>query len=295
MSLRSAASLLARCALLVIVHVVLFGVGSALLVPAEISAGAADADSSAALIALPLMAVLDVALLVAWLSRLRLTGAAAWAVTAAVFWGVKTVTSQIEAAFFMPNVDAALAARMTLMTLPLALGLPLLAVVLLGRWRREPGMLPAWQWPKMGPAEWALKLGVLAGVVYPVLFFTFGWFVAFQSDALRAFYGAGDETFLESLRANLTSWVYPLEVFRAGLWIAFALPILFATRGHWVVRGLLTGLVFAVIQNDVHLLPNPLMAREIQLFHFLETASSNVLWGFAIAFALHRSHLAEHR
>jgi hypothetical protein len=81
---------------------------------------------------------------------------------------------------------------------------------------------------------------------------------------------------------------YPFEVMRGLLWVLFALPVLATTRGRWWVGPLLAALAFALIQNDVHLIPNPLMPPMVRLAHFIETASSNFIWAWAIGFLLVR-------
>ena len=50
----------------------------------------------------------------------------------------------------------------------------------------------------------ALKVLPLSALVYPALFFSAGWFVAFRSEAVRAFYGGihGDTIF------SHVAWVF---------------------------------------------------------------------------------------
>ena len=43
----------------------------------------------------------------------------------------------------------------------------------------------------MGRAEWWSKLVFLSAIVYPAVFFLFGYYVAWSSSALREFYGFG--------------------------------------------------------------------------------------------------------
>jgi hypothetical protein len=40
------------------------------------------------------------------------------------------------------------------------------------------------------------------------------------------------------------------------------------------------------VENDVHLLPNPLMPAAVRQMHFIETASSNFLYGLLTAWLL---------
>lgn len=129
-------------------------------------------------------------------------------------------------------------------------------------------------------------------VVYPALFFAAGWFIAFQSSEVRAFYGGahgGDVFSHYAWVFRYNPFVYPLEIIRSVLWIAAALPLLRTTRRPWWVGTLHVALWFSLVQNDVHLLPNPLMAPTIQLYHFVETSSSNFIWAWCIGWVLSRS------
>jgi NADH:ubiquinone oxidoreductase subunit 4 (subunit M) len=44
--------------------------------------------------------------------------------------------------------------------------------------------------------------------------------------------------------------------------------------------------LFALLMNAQHLLPNALMVPEVRLAHFIETASSNFVWGIVIVWLL---------
>jgi hypothetical protein len=84
--------------------------------------------------------------------------------------------------------------------------------------------------------------------------------------------------------------IYPFEVLRGAMWVAAAWLMLRTTRGPWWQGALLVGAWFALVQNDVHLLPNPLMAPQIRAYHFVETATSNFVNALCIGWALSRSH-----
>jgi hypothetical protein len=179
------------------------------------------------------------------------------------------------------------------MTVPLSLLLGPLAVWLGGRAR--PSTLderPALVFPPMSARETWLKIALLSAVVYPTLFFAAGWFLAMRSPAVRAFYGGHHgATFIEQLRLLFAErpTVYPLEVARGALWVLAALAVLTTTRGAAWRGTLLVGAWFALLQNDVHLLPNPLMPRAVRVAHFVETASSNFVFALSIGWAMSRS------
>jgi hypothetical protein len=54
------------------------------------------------------------------------------------------------------------------------------------------------------------------------------------------------------------------------------------TRGsRWQVA-VVVGLLFALPMNMVHVLPSPLMAPSVRLSHFIETATSNFIFGLVV-------------
>lgn len=283
--------LLGAWALTTLASAVLFTLGTLLFPPvAGVTFTAAEQAESAR--GMLLMSALDAALVLALVRTSRLSGLRLMLLTAAAYYFVKTLTSQLEAIYFMPNVTGPMLPALLAMTLPVTLGLPPLAVWLGGRLRpspldQQPGLAPL----PMGPVEAWLKLGVLSALVYPVLFFAAGWFIAFRSEALAAFYGGARGETLWSHYAYVFShdpFVLVLEMARGGLWVGCAYLLLQSTRGPWWVGTLQVALWFGLLQNDVHLLPNPLMTAEIRLHHFLETGSSNFVFGWCIGWLLSR-------
>jgi hypothetical protein len=272
--------------------VVLFAAGSA-VVPSELAARQASAGAQrAAAQALLAVGALDVAVLVAIGASSRLRGWRLWALLSGFTWFVMSVTSQLEAIYFMPNVTAGMLPWLLGMTLPVAILFPPVLMTLFGLWRADPSLLPAWRPPALPRLVTARRVGVLAGVVYPLVFFAAGYFIAWQSPAVRQFYTGSTELpgVLAHLRHTFSTEpsIYPFELFRGLLWIGAALLILRTTRGPWWWGTLLVALAFCFIQNDLHLLSNPLMPAEVSRVHFLETGSSNIVWAWAIGWMLQR-------
>lgn len=272
---------------LTVLHAVLFSVGSALFAPRGLPP-LSEQEQSWALLGIVGMAAIDAALILLFVRRSRLHGWRLMALLAGTFYFVKTVTSQIEALFFMPNVTAGMLPALLSMTVPLTLAMAPFAVWIGGRLRPSS---PADRRRDVDPlalpcVQVVLRVTLLSAIVYPALFFLAGWFIAFRSPELRAFYGgASGDSFLSQL-ASLDLSVYLLEVLRGALWVGCALWMLRALRGpHWMATLLVAGW-FALVQNDVHLIPNPLMSSTIRLYHFVETASSNALFACIIGWAL---------
>lgn len=279
---------------LVFIYLVLFTTASQLLMPAELiaKAAASGGNEGAALGGMLVMACIDVAFMLGVVMSSRLGGARLWLLTSALFWGAKTFTSQLEAWYFMPNVTASLMPALLLMTVPVAVVVPLLTVVFFGRWKDQPES-NAWHVPPMGAGQQAWKWLVLSALVYPVLFFVAGYYVAFSSEEVRAFYGGVFEpTFVGHMRALFRSdpVLYPFEVLRGALWVVMAVALLWTTRGKPWVGAVLVVVLFTLVQNGVHLIPNPLMSPTVRTFHFVETVSSNALFAVLISWLMSRAH-----
>jgi hypothetical protein len=264
-------------------YVALFLVGAAALGPKVDPAAFTPQEQVASAWMTPIVALLDLALMRAWIVRSRDRGPWLWAQAALVFYGVKTLSSTLETWWFVREafVPREMLPGLFLMTVPLAVGWTGLAVWAWGPRAAAPA--PA----ERGAGSLALRTLIAGAALYPTLFFLFGYLVAWRQPGVRAYYG-GPETPLPLLQHLAVTFaedprVLPFEMARGVLWIALGWPVLRRTRGPWWVGGLLYAAMMAVLQNDVHLLPNPLMPREVRLWHLVETASSNFLFALGSA------------
>ena len=142
----------------------------------------------------------------------------------------------------------------------------------------------------MPASEWLWKLAVIA-IAYVILYFTFGYFIAWRDPAVREYYGGTDEgNFFSNMAATVTNmpWLVPFQIFRAMLWTALALPVVRMMRGNWSETALAIGLLFAVVMNTQLLLPNPYMPEAVRITHLIETASSNFIFGVLVGTLLPR-------
>jgi len=148
----------------------------------------------------------------------------------------------------------------------------------------------------MPKGEFVLKFFLLSVIFYPLIYFLFGYFVAWQFPAVREFYF--DSTtilpFFEHMRTTLTANpVLPFwQMGRGALWILVALPVIRMMKGTAGEVAITVGLIFALVMNSQHLMPNPYMPASIRLPHFIETASSNFIWGMLITWLMYRSHVS---
>ena len=207
-----------------------------------------------------------------------------------VFYGVTTFMAQIESAVFITRLPPGMLSRLFVAGVVIAAPFAVLAVLVLGR--RRPDVADATPGARlvMPPRTWAWKLAVVA-VAYVILYFSFGYYVAWQNPAVVEYYSGVDEgSFFAHMGSVLrdTPWLVPFQMLRAMLWVAIALPVIRMMKGGWQETALVLGLLFGVVMNTQLLLPNPYMPETVRMTHLVETASSNFLFGVLIGWLLRR-------
>jgi hypothetical protein len=204
-----------------------------------------------------------------------------------VFYGVGTLMPQIETAYFVTHLPPGMLPRLFVAGLILAAVFAPLAVLILGKAKHRESGPANDSWLKKPAAAWIVKLSLIV-VTYVVLYFTFGYFIAWKNEAVRSYYGGNDPGSFITHLANLLRdepFLYVLQAVRALLWAALAVPIIRMMKGRWWEAGLAVALLFAIITAQL-LIPNPLMPAEVRMAHLVETASSNFLFGWLVVLIL---------
>ena len=272
---------------------VLFGLASA-------AAGLQDTPQPAdqagnAALALVAICLLNSAVLAFIIIRSRWSGLKLMATMFLAHYGVTTLMSQIESAIFITKLPPGILPRLFLMGAFIAAPFSVLSVLILGKGRKAA--------PDAGiqvdrsSTEWLWKVGVIV-VAYIILYFTFGYFIAWQSPAVREYYGGVDEgSFFANMRSLIETspWLFGVQAIRALLWVVIALPVINMLKGSRLETAILTALLFSVVMNTQLLLPNPYMPDAVRMAHLVETASSNFLFGFLVGWLLSRTPNVENR
>jgi hypothetical protein len=209
-----------------------------------------------------------------------------------VFYGVTTFMSQIESAVFLTRLPSGMLPRLFLMGAVIAAPFSVLAVLILGKRKADTADTQPNSRLVMPASEWAWKLVIIA-LTYLILYFTFGYFIAWRNPAVLEYYGGIDEgSFLAHMGTVLRSapWLIPFQIVRAMCWVALALPVIRMLKGQWPETALAIGLLFSVVMNAQLLLPNPYMPEPVRMAHLVETASSNFIFGILIGWLLTERH-----
>jgi len=207
-----------------------------------------------------------------------------WTLVGAIFvsmYGISTVATQVETLFFLSNKlpHGMIRAIFLQGAITAALFAPL-AVLLLGKWRTSSparATSPPGRWHASSVAT-RLAIIVLAFVF---LYMFFGYYVAWQSSAVRQYYGGPAQPgFFAALKANwqYNPWIYPLQVFRALLYAACLYPLVRMLRAaRW--ESALAMALFLSVLTGILLLPNPLMPPKVAYAHFRETLGFSLIFG----------------
>lgn len=241
-----------------------------------------DADNAAMLGALLVVSFLNTVVLAYPIIRSRWGG---WKLIITVFlvlFGVGTVMPQMETAVFITGLPKGMLSGLFLAGSVFAAVYALMAVLVLGKWRKVLPNRATEQHLAASTAGWIWRLSTIAAI-YVVIYFTFGYFVAWRNPAVRSYYGGSDPgTFFSQMHNVLrgSPWLIALQAARGLLWAALAIPVIRMMRGRWWEAGLAVALLFAVLMSSPLLLPNPLMPQTVRLTHLLETTSSNFIFGW---------------
>lgn len=287
MPTRSAFSIVARVIALAVILFLCFSVAGAVIIGQD-SAGTEGGGATAGI----LLAVcfINASVMAYLILRSRWAGWPLMAAVFVVFYGVTTFMGQIESAVFITRLPPGMLARLFVAGVVIAAPFAVLAVLILGK--RQPNVADATPGTRlvMSPREWAWKLAVIA-LAYVILYFGFGYYIAWQNPAVVEYYSGVDEgSFFAHMGAVLrdTPWLVPFQMLRAMLWVAIALPVIRMMKGGWPETALVLGLLFGVVMNTQLLLPNPYMPETVRMTHLIETASSNFLFGVLVGWLLRR-------
>ena len=277
--------LVLRLALLTVLYFILFAVCSALFIP-RLTPEATPSDQTNVLLALLTVSVVNTCVLTYLILRSRLSG---WKLALTVFiffFGTAIVMPQIETAVFVTQLPPGMLPRIILSGFFLALLFSFAAVLILGK--HKPAQHVEGVNVRLAPVQWLIRL-TLIGLVYVVVYFTFGYFIAWQSAAVREYYhGTDPGNFLVQLKSVFsdTPWLFPLQFLRGVLWAVIALPLVRVLKGRRWEIGLAMALGFAICTSSQLLIPNPLMPYAVRMAHLLETSTSNFLFGWLVVVLL---------
>ncbi len=280
-----------RVIALVIVYLILFILSSSLINSQAVASRLTPEQVALSNAMLPVVSLIMTLMLAYLALRSRWHGWKLAGALFAIFYGIYTFLSQIETMAF-PAVSGQMPEGMVrgffLAGLALAVPFSLAAVWILGKTRKDPtgdekpGRL------QMPASEWIWKLAI-AAILYVVVYFTFGYYVAWRTPGLPEFYGGTDPGSFGGQMLNVmrdTPWLPVFQIFRGLIWAGIGCLILAMHKGPAWEAALAVGLSFAVLMCASLLFPNPYMPPIIARAHAIELLSSNFLYGILLSLLL---------
>lgn len=304
--LKKAVGFVLKTILTAVVMLIAMVVATELVLPADAMESASQEQAGNVILLLFIINLIDALIFGIVVTRSRWRGLPLVLGLTFAFYGVYTIIGQIEAIVFLtPLGERFGAGSAPVLTMPLdfilsqfviglaqALAAAPLAVLLFGKIKRGENGTEQSLFPKFSLSQWLVKLGAVI-VLYELLYFGFGYFVAWKNPDVLAFYqGTDPGSFLAQMKhvATQTPTLIPFQAFRALLWVAFALPVISMLRHKPWLGAVVTGLFLSLPMNIPHIVPNPFMPADVRLVHFIETASSNFIFGVLMFWLLHRAH-----
>jgi len=211
------------------------------------------------------------------------------------YYGAVTFLTQIETWYFLSNitVSAKLLPRLFIMGLPVAFVYIPLAVLILGKIRMNSTIEPTP--PLKMPVKQLLFKFMGIALLYIVLYWGAGYYIAWQNPDLRSFYGSPGAIlpFWEHTTNTFItdSGLLPFQALRAMLWTLCAIPIIRGSKVSDWGTAILLGLFFTIPQISGLIFENSLMPlASVRLSHMIEGIASNFVFGMIIVWLLHREH-----
>ncbi len=216
-------------------------------------------------------------------------------------WTIQFVLTQLETWFFyvrihmtQQTISYSQLTSIVIAGLVMSIAVAIVSGWLSSRLRRE--IEPLTENHVAITRQFLISVAIMAVIIYPSIYFCFGYWIAWSFADLRDFYGGhdGEHTFFYQLGSFFTHGTYLFQIFRALIWIGASLPLLRMMpqrRGMTVVT---FGVFTAVIGSVQLLIPNPYMPAAVREAHLLEVSSSDLLWGILIAATWLRSRQQTH-
>ena len=277
--------------LLIIVFMIAINVAGMAQVPLPSSQAAstptAQAQQAASLLRPLLAYTFLVSVVTAWIiQRSRWRGLQLIAALVFTFYGLMTFISQIESiAYLRAKMPPGLIQNLFVMGAVVAILFVPLAVLIMGKIRG----------PEQPHAERVLtvksqvaRFGILA-IVYMVLYYLFGYYVAWQNPDGRLYYSGTTElkSLYQIMRSTVTGtpWMLPFQFGRGVLWALFAYPVVRMLNTRRIETAGIIAALFGVWSFAL-LMPNPLMPASVAHSHFWETLWSDLLLGAIVGWVL---------
>ena len=234
-------------------------------------------------------------LIVTWYAnRTQLSGKKLGFVVFVVIFGVQFFMSQIETLFFLDSIQ--MPWQIIFGQVLAGVGVGLLAALLSARYKNKLDKLQGSTEDGFNtlPRNVVIRRFTILAFVYTLIYYLFGYFIAWQFPALREYYSGSTELipFITHMQGQLAGepQLVLFQIFRGYLWagIAYMATMNLQKAKHWE-RLVIVGLAMSIGLAFPILVPQAYMPTPVRLGHFPELLSSNFVFGIIAAWLFTKS------
>lgn len=214
-----------------------------------------------------------------------------WRLAGVVFilgFGLMYFMSQIETLWFNESVQFPIDGLLGIVTggaITFMIFSPL-AVLLMGKFRRRE--FSKVDFSQIDKKELLLRISIISIIVWPILYFLAGYYIAWQFEDIRIYYTGSPEkeAFFPIMAENLKSNLYYFQIIRGFLWVFFSMFVLKFFEGSTFQKGM-SLISFLVLLCCIQLLlENPFMPESVRMAHLIETSIENAILGLIITWLI---------
>jgi len=244
-------------------------------------------DANQALGPLPwifITALLQTLIITWYIQRTQLAGKKLGIVVFILIFGVQFFMSQIETIYFLDSIQ--IPRQLIFGQILAGIGVGFLVALLSVRYRNKLDELQ--DNPKNGfinlPRNVVITQFTILAFVYTLIYYFFGYFIAWQFPALREYYSGSTDLvpFLSHMQVQLAEepGLIIFQIFRGYLWAGIAyLATMNLPKAKTWERFVIVGLVMSIGLAFPILVPQKYMPTPVRLRHFPELLSSNFVFG----------------
>jgi hypothetical protein len=241
-------------------------------------------SSSDSIIPVLIYCLLNTLVLTLFIVKSKLRGYKLAAVSFIVFWGVQYFMTQIETLYFNDSVKMPISQVIKVVTSGAiyAAIFSLLAVLILGKFKKKVNSPNADVKIKVSINNIIPNMIILS-FIYVIIYFAFGYFVAWQFADLRYFYTGS--TSIENIFQHMSNQLNQdpvlilFQFFRGFLWSALAVIIIYSLSIKKWATYIITGLLFSILITTPLIFPNAYMPTPVRFAHSFELSTSMLTFG----------------
>jgi hypothetical protein len=265
----------------------------------EVGAQHSAAASGNAILPLFGYCILTAAVLALFIMHSNLLGFRLVLVCFVITWGTQYFMTQIETLYF----DSAVKMALTEIVRNVIFGglytavFCFLAVLILGKFKKVTHIEPEGQ-KNNWPIKTFIRNIIALSLIYVVIYFVFGYFVAWQFADVRLFYSKSTQ--IVNFFAHMSNQfqqdpILPLfQLFRGIMWSFLAILILqsLRTKNHMAFY-LIPGFIFSVLITTMLIFPNAYMPLSVRIGHSFELSTSMMTFGIVSSFVFRKQFTAD--